>query len=531
MIGVNKQIQDEITLKRTIDSDGAPWEFNLRDVLRWIRLSKHRSRSGRIFNPGEHFRTLYIQRFRDPRDRTMVAAIFQGAFPDFPLSFENPRPSASPGHFQIGHSSFMPESQRVPSSKPLVLQQQLPPLEALRACLDQGWLIILVGPKASGKTSLAKLVAERSGQLLQIITMNASIDTSDLLGNFEQVDLSRQLHDLVEATVDLSEKVPYGVIASMHPEVMHSLRILRRWLDTPHPATARSDLLVGVRQVADYVKSARLEGLLSTLEGQDEFAYKGRFDWVDGPLVKAVKSGSWVLLDNANLCSPAVLDRLNSLTETNGTLTLSERGLVDGEVQVLEPHPNFRLLMAIDPSRGELSRAMRNRGVELYIEPVRDAEDSLRIASSNDIACPTSFPHGAAWETLSFQRICRGCSHIDTTFTPRSFIGDFSRIDSVTNSVQLLTDVVQSASVASESLAAFAAMAISPLEWNRALRTAAILSAQSPKYEQLLQGLQDIRKSPIYGLVRVPTDMNDSTSDDYEGRVSSLRRFADVISN
>ncbi len=39
MIGVNKQVQDAITIKRTIGSDGAPWEFNLRDVLRWIRLT------------------------------------------------------------------------------------------------------------------------------------------------------------------------------------------------------------------------------------------------------------------------------------------------------------------------------------------------------------------------------------------------------------------------------------------------------------------------------------------------------------
>ncbi|KAJ7797646.1 hypothetical protein B0H14DRAFT_51305 [Mycena olivaceomarginata] len=90
----------------------------------------------------------------------------------------------------------------------------------------------------------------------------------------------------------------------------------------------------------------------------------GRFEWVDGPLIRAMKQGDWLLLDGANLCNPSVLDRLNSLCEVNGFLTLSERGYVDGLVQILRPHPNFRIFMSVDPQYGELSRAMRNRGIE-----------------------------------------------------------------------------------------------------------------------------------------------------------------------
>ena len=40
---------------------------------------------------------------------------------------------------------------------------------------------------------------------------------------------------------------------------------------------------------------------------------RGRFVWVDGPLITAMEEGSWLLLDNANLCNPSVLDRLNPL--------------------------------------------------------------------------------------------------------------------------------------------------------------------------------------------------------------------------
>ncbi len=32
-----------------------------------------------------------------------------------------------------------------------------------------------------------------------------------------------------------------------------------------------------------------------------------RFEWFDGMLVKAAEDGHWLILDNANLCSPSVL--------------------------------------------------------------------------------------------------------------------------------------------------------------------------------------------------------------------------------
>ena len=72
-----------------------------------------------------------------------------------------------------------------------------------------------------------------------------------------------------------------------------------------------------------------------------------------------------MLLENANLCSPTVLDRLNPLLEIGGTLLVSECGMRDGEPRVITAHPGFRLFLALDPRRGDVSRAMRNRGVEV----------------------------------------------------------------------------------------------------------------------------------------------------------------------
>ena len=40
--------------------------------------------------------------------------------------------------------------------------------------------------------------------------------------------------------------------------------------------------------------------------------------------------------------SPSVLDRLNALLEPGGVLTIDERGVIDGQIPSIKPHPNFR---------------------------------------------------------------------------------------------------------------------------------------------------------------------------------------------
>jgi len=80
-----------------------------------------------------------------------------------------------------------------------------------------------------------------------------------------------------------------------------------------------------------------------------------------------MQKGEWVVIENANFCNPTVLDRLNPLVENNGELMVNERGVIDGQVKVIKPHPEFRLFLTMDSKNGEISRAMRNRGVEIYV--------------------------------------------------------------------------------------------------------------------------------------------------------------------
>ena len=50
------------------------------------------------------------------------------------------------------------------------------------------------------------------------------------------------------------------------------------------------------------------------------------FEWSDGVVVKAMKEGGSVLVDEISLADDAVLERLNSVLEPDRKLLVAERG-------------------------------------------------------------------------------------------------------------------------------------------------------------------------------------------------------------
>ena len=129
----------------------------------------------------------------------------------------------------------------------------------------------------------------------------------------------------------------------------------------------------------------------------------GSFVWVDGPIVKAMIEGYWIVLDNANLCNSAVLDRLNSLFEADGSLVLTEQGGFQNQaIRNIIPHPNFRLFMTVNPGFGEISRAMRNRGIEMHFFKSKMESDLKPNDHGNEISCNSFAQLSPLLDSFSF---------------------------------------------------------------------------------------------------------------------------------
>ncbi|KAK1228082.1 AAA ATPase midasin [Marasmius sp. AFHP31] len=379
MVTFNSSLNDAVSFQKVFAREGSPWEFNLRDVLRWCSLVQSSKPSRR---PVEYLRPVYLHRFRNVDDRQRAQALFDRIFGPSDIPRSNPPWSISAESVQIGIFCAQRQSY-VPLNVPeRLLRWKLTALEAMGCCLSQSWLSIVAGPRNSGKTSLVRLLAHFMGHELHEIAVNSATDTMDILGGFEQVDTRGHMMNVVEDLLALADRGfrSFAAMPDSSIDYTHLKRLHRRQTSLDDVLETASRLLNSIAQVLPTEARKLRERFEECARGRGK---AGRFEWVDGPLVKAVKEGRWLLLDGANLCNPSVLDRLNSLCEENGFLTLSERGYVDGEVQVLKPATGFRLFMSVDPQHGELSRAMRNRGIEIALIPDASGHD-LDILHDHD---------------------------------------------------------------------------------------------------------------------------------------------------
>ena len=415
MISFNIELNQQVSVHHTFGQDGSPWEFNLRDIVRWGTLSsgKHRGQ------PHEYLRSAYLQRFRTPQDRIRACTIFDNVFCTIPTSLGDAPPwTISPTQVQFGHFTNSRINGATLSRPRRILKMQLAALESLGDCVSQSWLAILTGPRNSGKTDIVRALAGMTGYPLVEVPVNSATDTMDILGSFEQVDARRRLRELLEHSMialdsDLRSTRGSKILPNFQSEA-HEL-----WESCAKASTHQirnisktfSSLLVKIA-ASDPTQSEQYQRIGNSLQSLSfSSSDVGHFEWVDGPLVKAMRSGHWLLLDGANLCGPSVLDRLNSLCEPNGSLTLSERGLVDGKVEIIEPHPNFRLFMSVDPHHGELSRAMRNRGLEIALFATPLGDDVAIIRDYYRLPVTSSpFSENPNLKGIIFEAVRRGLS-------------------------------------------------------------------------------------------------------------------------
>ncbi|MCO5604407.1 hypothetical protein L7F22_058572 [Adiantum nelumboides] len=381
LIQFNTRILKDTMITRSYGHLGAPWEFNLRDVLRSCALVE-----GAKQNNFQFLEIVYLQRMRTARDRCCVLNLFEEVFGIPARLNAYPKISLDSKCLIIG-KAVLPRSAKPQSwmrTEDLTfLPGQIKILESLLLCVKHGWMSILVGPAGCGKTAIVRLLAKLTGTPLQEFALSSGTDTTDLLGCFEQYDVLRCWQQLAkkvcylvqvvfgQCLITFDETIPVRKLVSLLRNLMadwsnaeKSLTFCsdgrsRSYLERTVPDLMEIDLLSQVVGQVNLISSMFVESLVSLrLEVEaiekdllglkkkmSSKAKKSHFEWVDGGFLRAVERGDWVLLENANMCSPTVLDRLNPLLEPNGTILVNERGLTSNTATVLRAHPNFRLFL------------------------------------------------------------------------------------------------------------------------------------------------------------------------------------------
>ncbi|KAL2201432.1 hypothetical protein P885DRAFT_73781 [Corynascus similis CBS 632.67] len=371
LIEFMSRLDDEVVSRRSFGVLGSPWEFNLRDTLRWGDLLTSQNALLAARKPDDYLDVIIRQRFRTERDREQVNKLFREIFGRAPEE-HGLYHDVNPYFGQVGLATLKRNSLSQPTPFPVIDPvPRLKEIESIMISIEQDLPCILVGPSGSGKSALLAHVAALAGKSLVIFPLNADVDAMDLIGGFEQADPHREVQNCLSRLRNTLQEQILLALPNPVPNVVLDL------VATLNSVTGRADQYENVLSLIEslHVDISFSEDLMTLVSEVSEVLRKPltlenpRFEWLDGVIVRAVETGAWLVLDNANLCSASVLDRLNSLLERpNGILSINEHSGPGGEPRIIKPHPEFRIFLTVDPRYGELSRAMRNRSIEIYLD-------------------------------------------------------------------------------------------------------------------------------------------------------------------
>ncbi|CAJ1345251.1 unnamed protein product, partial [Effrenium voratum] len=289
-------------------------------------------------------------------------------------------------------------------------------LQALASAVRSEEPALLVGDTGTGKTSVVQHVGRLLGREVLVYNFNEQSESTELIGGFRPVDNVMQLmSELVETFCTTFEK---SFSRRKNANVLEKIRgdfLTRRWAAVLHGigsiiSKAQGNLSDPVTQASKGVKSSHLatewERVCSLRAKATSVVAAGsapKFEFKEGLLVQALRSGAWVVLDEINLAPSDLLQRIQGLIErSSGThLALPE----SGDEHVV-PHADFRLFACMNPppppsdegevagdlpmgaragqaaGKKELPPGIRGRFTEIFVDEVHTSEDLGHIVRS-----------------------------------------------------------------------------------------------------------------------------------------------------
>jgi MoxR-like ATPase len=284
---------------------------------------------------------------------------------DYYCSHYKPKLISSMTELQVGRVSL---ARDVAASEPLLAARgtKFSHTKAARQLLERIAMslllrepILLVGETGIGKTSVIQHLADQVGKKLVVINLNQQSDSSDFLGGYKPVELQTVAQPLVndglrlfKATV--SEKANRAFILQLETSFRrqewqtlkklldHMWQVAEKRFMTSDPRSDKTQSSTTVTTTpstptSEQQRKAQKQGRNDNPVDKEEKLRQGWLQWqvsylkfkrqigamkssfaftfAEGSLVKAIKDGDWILLDEINLASSETLERLAGVLE------------------------------------------------------------------------------------------------------------------------------------------------------------------------------------------------------------------------
>ncbi|KAJ2526275.1 AAA ATPase midasin, partial [Coemansia sp. RSA 1935] len=270
-------------------------------------------------------------------------------------------------------------------------------LERLATCVQLSEPALLMGETGTGKTTVVQHLAALAGRPLAVFNLSQQSDASDLLGGFRPVDISRialklrsSFDALFPRTVSVRKnaafldrvRVAYGKRDWKRLVLLYraTLKNAQKMLDTargklqdeeqkakrPRMSTSEEDPKKSRldQETIDELDAGWAAFALSLDEFDAMRDVKMVFSFFEGALVRAARTGAWILLDEVNLATAETLACLGGLLQRERTLLLAETGAR------ITCHADFRLFGCMNPAtdvgKRDLPPALRSSFTELF---------------------------------------------------------------------------------------------------------------------------------------------------------------------
>jgi midasin len=232
----------------------------------------------------------------------------------------------------------------------------------------------LQGETGTGKTTTIQMLAQMYQRPLIVQNVSLQTDSTDLLGGYKPVELKhlgRKLYvdfvDLFTGTFSRKQNAKFLAFAAQSYERGDWPKLSQCLQKAAELGLAK---VIGREEASVVAVWKHFQQSAIAFE-HHRGASGPVFEFVEGALVDAIRTGKWVLLDEINLASSETLQRLcGLLNDSTSSLTITERG----DLSSILRHPSFRLFAAMNPAtdtgKKDLAPRIRNRFTEIYVDEI-----------------------------------------------------------------------------------------------------------------------------------------------------------------